>query len=114
MKGKIRGRQEKRWEANIKEWTGIQWTLLAQLGQLKKDKVERDCCCHLQCPITLHGYRIEQNRNHRFSELQKERQTYGMTEAMPNFVSQGRQITNVAYGQPSSVISFSHNNLWRI
>ena len=35
MTGKRRkGRQKKRWEDNIKEWTGMDF--LAQLGQLKR------------------------------------------------------------------------------
>ena len=42
-KGKRRrGGQTKSWEDNIK--VGQEWTLPAQLGQLKQDKVERDCC----------------------------------------------------------------------
>ena len=36
--------QKKRWKDNIKKKSGQEWTFPAQLGQLKQDKVERDCC----------------------------------------------------------------------
>ena len=53
MKGKRkRGRQKKRWEDNIKEWTGMD--LLAQLGQLKTGQDGKGLLrIHLWCPDDL-------------------------------------------------------------
>ena len=51
VKGK-RGRQKKRWEDNIKEWT--EWTLPAQLGQLKTGQDGKGLLqIHLWCPNDL-------------------------------------------------------------
>ena len=49
-----RGRQKKRLEDNIKEWTGMDFASSA------RDKVERDCC-KFSCgsPTTFEGYGIE-------------------------------------------------------
>ena len=39
---------------------GQEWTLPAQLGQLKQDKVDRNCCEFFYgVPKTLQGYGIE-------------------------------------------------------
>ena len=39
---------------------GHEWTLRVQLGQLKQDKVERDCCKFVYgVPITFQCYGIE-------------------------------------------------------
>ena len=47
-----RGRQKKRWEDNIKEWT--EWTLPAQLGQLKTGQDGKGLLqIHLWCPDDL-------------------------------------------------------------
>ena len=53
MKGKRkRGRQKKRWEDNIKEWTGM--SLPAQLGQLKTGQDGKGLLqIHLWCPDDL-------------------------------------------------------------
>ena len=53
LKGKRkRGRQKKRWEDNIKEWTGMD--LLAQLGQLKTGQDGKELLrIHLWCPDDL-------------------------------------------------------------
>ena len=62
MKGKRkRGRQKKRWEDNIKEWTEMD--LPAQLGQLKTGQDGKGLLqIHLWCPDNFQGYGIEQNR----------------------------------------------------
>ena len=42
-----------------------EWTLPAQLGQLKQDKVERDCCeviCEAPQPSKVMGIKREKNR----------------------------------------------------
>ena len=50
-----RGKQKKRWE----DRTGDRTELLAQLGQLKRDQVERDCCKVIfGAQTTLQGYGI--------------------------------------------------------
>ena len=53
VKGKRkRGRQKKRWEDNIKEWTGM--TLPAHLGQLKTGQDGKGLLrIHLWCPADL-------------------------------------------------------------
>ena len=63
MKGKRRrGRLKKRWENNIKEWTGIDFASSTRAAE-NRDKMERDCC-EFSCgdPTTFQGYGIEQNR----------------------------------------------------
>ena len=59
VKGKRkRGRQKKRWEDNIKEWTGMD--LPAQLGQLKTGQDGKGLLqIHLWCPDAFQGYGIE-------------------------------------------------------
>ena len=43
--------------------SGQEWTLPAQLGQLKTGKCGRDCCKVIcDAPKTFQGYGIEQNR----------------------------------------------------
>ena len=64
MKGeKKRGRQKKRWEDNIKEWTGMDFA--TQLGQLKTGQDGKGLLrIHLWCPddpLRLWD-RIESNR----------------------------------------------------
>ena len=55
---KRRGRQKKRWKTILK--SEQEWTLPAQLGQLKQDKVERTCCEFIcGAPTTFKGYGIE-------------------------------------------------------
>ena len=48
VKGKKRGRQKKRWEDNIKEWTGIYFASLTRAAEnrtrCKGIKMQRDCC----------------------------------------------------------------------
>ena len=40
--------------------SGQEWTLPAQLRQMKKDKMERDCCEFIcGAPTTFQGYGIE-------------------------------------------------------
>ena len=59
---KRRGRQKKRWEDNIKEWTGMDWTFPVQLGQLKTGHREKGLLqIHLWCPdnVLKSGDRIE-------------------------------------------------------
>ena len=57
LKGIKRGRQKKRWEDNIKEWTGMDF------ASSKQDKMERDCCEFIYgAPTTFQGYGIEENR----------------------------------------------------
>ena len=52
MQTKKRGRQKKRWEDNIKEWQ--EWTLPAQLGQLKTGQNGKGLLRnHLWCPDDL-------------------------------------------------------------
>ena len=53
MKGKIkRGRQKKRWEDNIKEWTGMDFA--AELGQLKTRHDGKGLLrIHMWCPDDL-------------------------------------------------------------
>ena len=59
VKGKRkRGRQKKRWENIIKEWTGLDFA--SSTRQLKHDKMERDCCKFIcGAPLTFQGYGIE-------------------------------------------------------
>ena len=54
---KRRGRQKKRWEDNIKDWTGIDF---ASSTRAAKGKMERDCC-EVICgaPTTLQGYGMD-------------------------------------------------------
>ena len=55
---KKRYRQKKRWEDNIKEWTGID--LPPQLREHRTGRTERDSC-EVNCgaPTTLKGYGID-------------------------------------------------------
>ena len=49
--------QGKKEEPNRRQYSGQSWTLPAQLGQLKQDKVERDCFKAIYgVPATLKGY----------------------------------------------------------
>ena len=52
MKGKKGGRQKKRWEDNIKEWTGMDFPSAA--GELKTGQVGKGLLpIHLWCPDDL-------------------------------------------------------------
>ena len=58
MKGK-RKRDRRRGGKTISE-SGQKWTLPTELGQLKKDKMERDCREFIcGAPMTFQGYGIE-------------------------------------------------------
>ena len=35
--GRRRGRQRKRWEDNIKEWTGLEWNILQQKAENREE-----------------------------------------------------------------------------
>ena len=35
--GRRRGRQRKRWEDNIKEWTGLEWNILLQKAENREE-----------------------------------------------------------------------------
>ena len=35
--GKRRGRQRKRWEDNVKEWTGLEWNILLRKAENRKE-----------------------------------------------------------------------------
>ena len=59
VKGKRkRGRQKKRWEDNIKEWTRMDFASSTRVAENRT--MERDCC-ELICgpPTTFQGYEIE-------------------------------------------------------
>ena len=60
VKGKRkRGRQKKRWEDNIKEWTGMDFASSTRAAE-KQVKMERDCCKFIcGAPTTSQGYEIE-------------------------------------------------------
>ena len=56
-KRKKKRQQKKRWNDNIKVWTGMD--LPAQLGP-KQDRVERDCCEFIcDAPNTIQSYGID-------------------------------------------------------
>ena len=60
VKGKRkRGRQKKRWEDNIKEWTGMDFASSTRAAE-KQVKMERGCCEFIcGAPTTFQGYGIE-------------------------------------------------------
>ena len=37
QEGRRRGRQRKRWEDNIKEWTGLEWNILLRKSKNRKE-----------------------------------------------------------------------------
>ena len=64
LKGTVKGnrksgRQKKRWEDNIKEWTGIDLASSTRLAKTGKGLLQS----HLWFPDNLPCYRVEQNRN---------------------------------------------------
>ena len=60
MKGKRkRGRQKKRWEDNIKEWTGMDFASSTRAAG-NRTKMEGGCCEFIfGAPTTFQGYVIE-------------------------------------------------------
>ena len=58
--GRRRGRQRKRWEDNIKEWTGLEWNTI--LHESQEPRGVEEAGCKIYSPNGQPDYRIDKIR----------------------------------------------------